>query len=149
MNTELDTVATLDAAVNRLNDLLNTVTPGPWTCDEDDDTWRLHGVAFTAPAQPPFPQVPVGKQILKAPKRGTTYAEYWPEVSDGQWIAMMNPIVGAALAAWLSKTADDAREGRERLEQLRFPTAEAALAYTFHHPLQVARGILGLPAAGT
>lgn len=144
---EPDTIDTLSAAVIRLTGLLSATTPGPWTCDEDENSWQLHGVAFTAPAQPPFPQMPIGKQILKAAKHNTPYMEYWPSDADGQWITTMDPVVGAALRTWLSDVADEAREGHDKLQQMNYPMIEAALAYTFRNALLVARAVLGLPTA--
>lgn len=55
-------------------------TRGPWWSDESGNCWRLHGVHGYIPAIPDLgigEQV-VNHQILKAPKHGTPYAEYWP-----------------------------------------------------------------------
>jgi len=41
---------------------------------------RLHGLSEGGPAN---------KQILKAPKRGTPYAEYWPEPADAEIITLL------------------------------------------------------------
>src|SRR5262245_46458349 len=50
-------------------------TEGPWRAEESTDTWTLHGG-------------PIGAhQILKAPKRHTSYAEYWPNDADAEFIA--------------------------------------------------------------
>src|SRR5262245_18825226 len=51
-------------------------TKGPWWSDEDGDMWRLHGIHAG----------PLNQQILKAPKRGTPYAEYWPDQADAEFI---------------------------------------------------------------
>lgn len=60
--------------------------------------WRLHGVAFRIPGDDLIPEQVVNSQILKAPKHGTPYAEYWPNAADGAWIIAMNPLVGPLLA---------------------------------------------------
>jgi hypothetical protein len=64
-------------------------TEGPWWFDESDLTWRLHGVAAVMPpsADGLIPEQVVNKQILKAPKQGTTYAEYWPDDADAAFIS--------------------------------------------------------------
>lgn len=59
-------------------------TDGPWWFDEDETTWRLHGVHAMLPG--PFGDQVVNHQILKAPKKGTPYAEYWPNEADGAFI---------------------------------------------------------------
>lgn len=61
-------------------------TAGPWWYDEDERVWRLHGIAFRIPAHDPIPEQIINYQILKAPKRGTSYAEYWPNKEDGEFI---------------------------------------------------------------
>lgn len=66
-------------------------TEGPWWSDESDDAWRLHGVAFMVPAQGAIREQVVNKQILKAPKRGTPYAEYWPDPADAAFILANDP----------------------------------------------------------
>lgn len=136
----------LEQAVAKLNAVLDTVTPGPWWHDENEQSWSLHGQAW--PAGP-------GMQILKAPKAHPRLAPYWPEAGDAGWITMMDPVLGKALGSWLAKVADDARENAGRLrEAMAGPdsgwlVAEQermnglALASAYHHPLQVARLILG------
>jgi hypothetical protein len=64
---------------------LAAATPGPWWCDEDELVWRLHGVAARFD-NPPFGETVVNKQILKAPKANTPYAEYWPDGHDAAFI---------------------------------------------------------------
>ncbi|GAA1977209.1 hypothetical protein [Kitasatospora viridis] len=65
-------------------------TPGPWTPDEDESVWRLHGT---------HPRIPGMKwQILKAAKQGTPYAEYWPNPADAEFIAAARADVPALLA---------------------------------------------------
>jgi hypothetical protein len=91
-------------------------TPGPWWSDESDSTWRLHGVAARLPGwractvhgQPEpgcaqcgrllIPEQVVNRQILKAPKHGTPYAEYWPDEADSAFIVTARTAVPALLA---------------------------------------------------
>jgi hypothetical protein len=65
-------------------------TDGPWWFDESDTCWRLHGVMGRIPPlrrDGLFPEQVMNKQILKAPKQGTPYAEYWPGEADGAFIS--------------------------------------------------------------
>lgn len=116
-------------------------TPGPWWSDDDEDCWRLHGVAGYIPPQLDglIPQQVVNKQIIKAPKRNTPYAEYWPEAADDVWIITMHPGIGAPLADWLDAEAERAggMEGREDSD------AYSLWLESFSHPLAVARAYLG------
>lgn len=50
---------------------------GEWGADETDDAWRLF--LYTSPTAH-------GNQILKAPKHGTPYAEYWPMPAEAAYI---------------------------------------------------------------
>jgi hypothetical protein len=54
--------------------------PGPWEAYDAPDHWSLHvkGAPF---------------QILKAPKRNTPYAEYWPDLVTGDFIAQSRTMV--------------------------------------------------------
>jgi hypothetical protein len=81
-------------------------TPGPWWFGEDDLMWRLHGVHATIPAQcfpgsdeVMFPEQVINHQILKAPKKGTTYAEYWPGEADAAFIVAARSDVPRLVAA--------------------------------------------------
>ncbi|MFI7114018.1 hypothetical protein ACIBK9_47410 [Nonomuraea sp. NPDC050227] len=64
-------------------------TEGPWWFDESDRTWRLHGVMGRIPAQADgfIPEQVMNKQILKAAKCNTPYAEYWPDEADAAFIS--------------------------------------------------------------
>lgn len=74
-------------------------TEGPWWFDEDDNCWRLHGVHGRIPADPiGIPEQVINHQILKAPKRGTTYAEYWPNAADAAFISRSREDIPALLA---------------------------------------------------
>jgi len=76
-----------------------SATEGPWWFDEDDNCWRLHGVHAHIPADPiGIPEQIINHQILKAPKRGTTYAEYWPNEADAAFICHAREDIPALLA---------------------------------------------------
>lgn len=51
-------------------------TPGPWFYEEDDHAWMLFGGNGIMPMQ-----------LAKCPKKGSPYAEYWPEEADARLIA--------------------------------------------------------------
>lgn len=141
-------VETLEQAVAKLNACLDAVTDGSWGNDEDDRSWSLHGQSW-----PGGPEL----QILKAAKEHPRLQPYWPKAADAEWITMMDPVLGRALGAWLAKAADDARATHFRLyaesQRLQSPDklgryvqlAGPAMAMAYHHPLQVARAILGEP----
>lgn len=93
----------LREAANRIEHMAAAATAGPWFADENENCWRLHG-RFEHAGWPGG--VGPSKQILKAPKRNTPYAEYWPEQGDADWITTMHPGVAAPLAAWLRAEAD-------------------------------------------
>ncbi len=63
-------------------------TEGPWWFDESANCWRLHGIGGRMPSVPSLNigEQTVNKQILKAPKHGTPYAEYWPDPEDAELI---------------------------------------------------------------
>jgi hypothetical protein len=76
-------------------------TPGPWWFEEDEYCWQLFGgqssqmvtvgnIAFESPMHP--------RQILKAPKKDTPYAEYWPQERDAALI-VASPDLYAACEA--------------------------------------------------
>jgi hypothetical protein len=65
-------------------------TRGPWEGEDDEDCWRLFGATGTG-LHP--------LQILKAPKHGTPYAEYWPRKNDAEFIAHARSDVPRLLAA--------------------------------------------------
>lgn len=75
-------------------------TPGPWWSDDGEDCWRLHGVAARIPAHGPVPEQVVNKQILKAPKQGTPYAEYWPGEADALFIIAARTDIPRLLAGY-------------------------------------------------
>lgn len=72
-------------------------TPGPWFYAEDEHTWQLFGTW------------PSGfcPQILKAPKRDTPYAEYWPNEADAQLICAAPDLLAACEAMLADGTTQD------------------------------------------
>ncbi len=65
-----------------LRKMVDEATLGPWRYEESKDTWTLHGEAREFKGKMRNGIGP-SMQILKAPKRGTSYAEYWPNAADG------------------------------------------------------------------
>lgn len=92
MNDE-DPVRRLHAAVETIRKRANSASPGPWIYDEDEQCWRLH-----SDSDPGFPSM----QILKAPKYGTPYAEYWPKPADADHIVRWHPGVAKLVANLLT-----------------------------------------------
>lgn len=80
MTPDLRTTA-LEAAA-----LSEKATRAPWSADDSENCWRLHGTGMIIPAQGGIPEQRATLQILKAPKRGTPYAEYWPGPADADLI---------------------------------------------------------------
>ena len=84
----------------------DAATPGPWWSDESEQCWRLHGVHAVIPAQMfpgtgevMIPEQVMNHQILKAAKRGTTMAEYWPGEADDAFITSARSDVPRLLGA--------------------------------------------------
>ena len=91
----------LTAELDAISEREQAATPGPWWSDEDELMWRLHGVHGYMPAMPDLgitPQV-INHQILKAPKQGTPYAEYWPGEADAAFVTAARTDVPRLLAA--------------------------------------------------
>lgn len=65
-------------------------TAGPWWAEDSADCWRLMGGAAHPHAH--------GMQILKAPKHGTPYAEYWPHAADAALIVAAPDLLAACEA---------------------------------------------------
>lgn len=89
-------------------------TGGPWWFEEDEHCWQLFGgrasqtltfdgISFESYTHP--------RQILKAPKKDTPYAEYWPVGPDAHLIAASPDLYAAVpdpdklelLADWFDK----------------------------------------------
>lgn len=125
-----------------------SATEGPWFSDDSESSWRLHGVAFRIP--PPLggkiPEQVVNKQILKAPKHSTPYAEYWPVGGDADFITHAWEDVRDLLAdnrllrkviAERSRLTDDEQSAlppfwQELYERLRDPAAREAFTAQDH-----------------
>ncbi|WP_342409843.1 hypothetical protein [Paenibacillus sp. FSL R10-2778] len=88
--------------------MCEAATEGPWTDSEDDSMWMLFGGHMGA------------MQLIKAPKRSTPFAEYWPDKVD------VNFIKGArtALPYWL-KEAKERGERERKLKKTLERIAEA------------------------
>lgn len=78
------------AYLAKLRALTDTATNEPWDDEDDDDCWRLFGSRGDA-------NHPI--QLLKAPKHGTPYAEYWPSEADAAFIVAARSAVPRLLAA--------------------------------------------------
>ena len=89
------------AALEEIRGRERQATPGPWWFDEDDEVWRLHGVADAIAPQLDglIPEQVINHQIIKAPKQGTPYAEYWPNAADAAFIVAARTDVPRLLAA--------------------------------------------------
>lgn len=105
--------------------------PGPWISDENDDCWRLH----SAPDRR-FPTA----QILKAPKHGTPYAEYWPDKPTSEHIVSWHPGVALAVADWLDSWAGiewDPQKYRSGDQEAAWRVAHAYMGFEMRTPLAV------------
>lgn len=114
----------------RIRELAEGAYPGPWTSDESDDCWRLHSA--------PDPQFPTA-QILKAPKHGTSYTEYWPDKATGAHIVAWSPPPALAVATFLEQAAADIdalalREPAAELPPLLLAAAQMAEAFELAQP---------------
>jgi hypothetical protein len=66
-------------------------TRGPWLAEDSGDCWQLFG-AVTPGIHP--------LQLIKAPKCGTPYAEYWPDDADAVFIAAARSDMPRLLAGY-------------------------------------------------
>lgn len=77
---------------------------GLWWVEETDDVWKLY---YAGTDDPDANQH--GYQIIKAPKRGTKYKEYWPDELDTDFIlTALNGLKRARaldVVAWAAKRA--------------------------------------------
>lgn len=60
-------------------------SPGPWLADDEPEYWVLRACGGI-------------KQILKAPKANSPYAEYWPEADDAAFLVEAHANIGFLLA---------------------------------------------------
>lgn len=79
-------MADIDRIAREGAELAWKATKPPWSADDSAECWRLHGTAFHVPAHGGIPEQRATLQILKAPKHGTPYAEYWPNEHDAALI---------------------------------------------------------------
>lgn len=77
--------------------------PGPWLQANDENTWILYG------CHPDLPGYEAVVQILKAPKRGTPYAEYWPNPDTAAFIEHSRTDIPALLGLVDALTAENAQ----------------------------------------
>jgi hypothetical protein len=101
MSTDPATPDPVAARLAEIREREQAATAGPWWFDEDELMWRLHGVHAVIPEQMDglIPEQVMNHQILKAPKSGTRYAEYWPGAADAAFITNARTDVPALLAA--------------------------------------------------
>lgn len=71
--------------LGELRNLVDYATLGPWRSLESRDTWTLYGEAREFKGKLKHGAGP-SMQIIKAPKHGTPYAEFWPNAADGKLI---------------------------------------------------------------
>ena len=81
----------LSAALEQVGERAQAATPGPWEAEENEDCWELYGAV--RPMLHPL-------KLIKAPKHGTPYAEYWPLPNDADFIAHARTDVPRLLAAF-------------------------------------------------
>ncbi|MGW4648075.1 hypothetical protein [Kitasatospora sp. NPDC004289] len=93
---------TLRAAAKKLRQQADGVTAGPWTHDPDV-VWNAH---------PHFNREFVGApaEYGNAIVASTGTPEDPQALVDADWIALMHPGVGTALADWLDSAAEDAEQ---------------------------------------
>ena len=116
MTTDPATPDPVAATLAEIREREQAATAGPWWFDEDELMWRLHGVHAVIPEQMDglIPEQVMNHQILKAPKSGTRYAEYWPGAADAAFITNARtdvPRLAAALEAVLALAADWSETG--------------------------------------
>ena len=75
--------------IKKLNEEL---LPGPWWAEENEYSWDLYAMNPIDPRMHPF-------KIIKAPKKSTEYAEYWPTGVNEKIIIAAPLLYEAALAA--------------------------------------------------
>jgi hypothetical protein len=86
------TASDIDRAVAILNGMRaaeQAATRGPWKAEDNENCWKLFGAV--APLTHPL-------QLIKAPKRDTPYAEYWPGEADSAFIVTARTALPALLA---------------------------------------------------
>lgn len=67
----------IEERLDEIDARANAATPGRWYSEESDTMWQLF--AEQNPEWHPY-------QLIKAPKKDTPYAEYWPTKADAEFI---------------------------------------------------------------
>lgn len=80
---------TMSDLIERLQDVINKAGTGEWIAEESEDAWELYQVNQNAFFHP--------MKLIKAPKHGTPYAEYWPTPEVSEFIERLDPGVADAL----------------------------------------------------
>lgn len=81
-----------------IKDIIKNATPGRWYFEESDMSQQM----FASVDDRMHP-----KQMFKAPKRGTDFAEYWLTEGDKRFIAEMNPTHAALMESVLRRPPYD------------------------------------------
>lgn len=90
---ELSPAQELRAAASKIRAICAGVQATPWTEDNNDMSWQLRGGV-------------VGEfQLIKAPKKGGSQAEYWPNWAERQHILMWQPDMALLVADLLDGLA--------------------------------------------
>jgi hypothetical protein len=91
----------LRAAASKIRAICAGVQATPWTEDDNAQSWQLRGGV-------------VGEyQLIKAPKRNSSQAEYWPNWAERQHILMWQPDTALIVADWLVSAAAIAEQGKD------------------------------------
>ena len=117
--------------------LVSSATPGPWTAT----TQTADGQNFVGD-----PDVTMSVEVYS--HDGDHTCDLKRQQADADWIAMMDPIVGAALADWLEAIATTAAGRSAATLEIGVgqDIADAAVERAHAHALVVARAILGNPS---
>lgn len=145
-----DTPAPAEALSREQLEALKGHTPGPWYGEDSPMFWQLFArqiCPVDALVDPAVKEIfPNGMevhplQLLKAPKGGTPYAEYWPDEADARLIAAAPDLLTTALAALARAEAAEAevkrlREGAARYlaVQLDFDGLDVQEVHAFTTP---------------
>jgi len=99
--------------------LARDAIPGPWHWDSNDACMRLHGSSDMAEGC---------LQILKAPKKGTPYAEYWPNEWTALHISCNDPQTTIEGLKEIARLRADLEEAREVLREVEWAAGRAVEA---------------------
>jgi hypothetical protein len=98
-----DEVERAVAILNGWRQIEQAATPGPWEAEDSEACWKLLGAV--RPRVHPL-------QLIKAPKRDTPYAEYWPHEGDSGFIVAARAAVPALLAVASGVLERHVRQGK-------------------------------------